>query len=114
DGRGLWFVESELWSGNTQVWITASALGTRPYGYSSFRYALTPHLRFGARNVIAVRVDNSQQPNSRWYSGSGIYRHVRLVTSDPMHVAQWGTYIATPVVSTDSSPGPLRTSAPHG
>ena len=96
---------------NSEVWINGQYLGKRPYGYSSFRYELTPNVRFGAgRNVIAVRVDNSQQPNSRWYSGSGIYRHVRLVTSDPMHVAQWGTYITTPVVSVDSSHVTIRTS----
>ncbi|TMC67455.1 MAG: glycoside hydrolase family 2, partial [Chloroflexi bacterium] len=66
---------------NSEVWINGQYLGKRPYGYSSFRYELTPNVRFGAgRNVIAVRVDNSQQPNSRWYSGSGVYRHVRLVT----------------------------------
>src|SRR5213596_3573335 len=110
DSGKLVFVEFDGVYRNSEVWINGSSLGKRPYGYSSFRYALTPHLRFGARNVIAVRVDNSQQPNSRWYSGSGIYRHVRLVTSDPMHVAQWGTYIATPVVSTDSSPVTIRTS----
>src|SRR5207245_6674466 len=62
---------------NSEVWINGHYLGKRPYGYSSFSYELTPHLRYGtAGNVIAVRVDNSQQPNSRWYSGSGIYRHV--------------------------------------
>src|SRR5216117_3912775 len=98
------FVEFDGVYRNSEVWINGQYLGKRPYGYSSFRYELTPNVRFGAgRNVIAVRVDNSQQPNSRWYSGSGIYRHVRLVTSDPMHVAQWGTYITTPVVSVDSS-----------
>src|SRR6266480_3328102 len=80
------------------------------YGYSSFRYELTPHLHYRVRNVIAVRVDNSQQPNSRWYSGSGIYRHVRLVTTDPMHVARWGTYITTPVMAVDSSHVTIRTS----
>ncbi len=110
DNGKLVFVEFDGVYRNSEVWINGSYLGKRPYGYSSFRYALTPHLRFGARNVIAVRVDNSQQPNSRWYSGSGIYRHVRLVTSDPIHVAQWGTYITTPLVSGDSSPVTIRTS----
>jgi beta-galactosidase len=104
------FVEFDGVYRNSEVWINGQYLGKRPYGYSSFRYELTPQLRFGARNVIAVRVDNSQQPNSRWYSGSGIYRHVRLVTSDPTHVAEWGTYITTPVVSGDSSHVTIRTS----
>jgi beta-galactosidase len=104
------FVEFDGVYRNSEVWINGEYLGKRPYGYSSFRYELTPHLRYGtARNVIAVRVDNSQQPNSRWYSGSGIYRHVRLVISDPVHVDQWGTYVTTPAVSAESSLVTLRT-----
>ena len=111
DSGKVVFVELDGVYRNSEVWINGQYLGKRPYGYSSFQYELTPHLHYGAaRNVIAVRVDNSQQPNSRWYSGSGIYRHVRLVTSDPMHVAQWGTYITTPVVSVDSSHVTIRTS----
>src|SRR5437867_1209403 len=112
DSGKVQFVEFDGVYRNSEVWINGVHLGKRPYGYSSFRYELTPHLRYrgGARNVIAVRVDNSQQPNSRWYSGSGIYRHVRLVTSDPMHVDEWGTYITTPVVSADSSHITIRTS----
>ena len=94
---------------NSEVWINGAYLGKRPYGYSSFRYELTPHLRYHAPNVIVVRVDNSAQPNSRWYSGSGIYRHVRLVTSDPVHVDHWGTYITTPRVADDSSHVTIRT-----
>ena len=97
------FVEFDGIYRNSEVWINGQYLGKRPYGYSSFQYELTPHLRYGTRNVIAVRVDNSEQPNSRWYSGSGIYRHVRLVMTDPVHVDHWGTYITTPVVSADSS-----------
>ena len=110
DSGKVVFVEFDGVYRNSEVWINGQSLGKRPYGYSSFRYELTPHLRYRARNVIAVRVDNSQQPNSRWYSGSGIYRHVRLVTSDPVHAAQWGTYITTPVVSVDSSHVTIRTS----
>ncbi len=65
---------------NSEVWINGHYLGKRPNGYISFQYDLTPHLKYGAeKNVIAVKVDNSQQPNSRWYTGSGIYRNVRLV-----------------------------------
>src|SRR6266705_1913395 len=95
---------------NSEVWINGQYLGKRPYGYSSFRYELTPHLRLSrARNVIAVRVDNSRQPNSRWYSGSGIYRHVRLVITDPVHVDQWGTYVTTPEVTPDSARVTIRT-----
>ena len=59
---------------NSEVWVNGHHLGSRPYGYISFYYDLTPHLVDG-ENVVAVRVDNSHQPNTRWYSGSGIYRH---------------------------------------
>ncbi len=111
DSGRLVFVEFDGVYRNSEVWINGQYLGKRPYGYSSFRYELTPHLRYGTeRNVIAVRVDNSQQPNSRWYSGSGIYRHVRLVTTDRVHVDQWGTYITTPAVSAESSRVTILTS----
>ena len=103
------FIEFDGVYRNSEVWINGHYLGKRPYGYSSFRYALT-HLHYGKqRNVIAVRVDNSQQPNSRWYSGSGIYRHVRLVKTNPVHVDQWGTYVTTPLVSAESSRVTIRT-----
>jgi len=89
---------------NSEVWINGEFLGKRPYGYSSFQYELSPFLKYGVeKNVLAVRVDNSKQPNSRWYSGSGIYRHVRLVRTAPIHVDQWGTFITTPAVSEDSA-----------
>lgn len=75
-------------------------MGFRPNGYISFRYDLTPYLKFGAqKNVIAVKADNSVQPNSRWYSGSGIYRNVWLVTTNKIAVDHWGTYVTTPQVS---------------
>ncbi|MFT3994019.1 MAG: glycoside hydrolase family 2 TIM barrel-domain containing protein [Dysgonomonas sp.] len=88
---------------NSKVWVNGQLLGERPNGYISFRYDLTPYLRFGEKNVIAVRVDNSQQPNSRWYSGSGIYRNVWLVKTNPVHVSQWGTYVTTPAVSKENA-----------
>lgn len=84
---------------NSDVWINGHHLGRRPNGYVSFQYDLTPHLVAG-ENVVAVRVDNSNQPNSRWYSGSGIYRHVWLTATDPLHVAQWGTFVTTPEIGT--------------
>lgn len=83
---------------NSTVWVNGHLLGNRPFGYSTFEYELTPYLLDGD-NVVAVKVDNSLQPNSRWYSGSGIYRHVWLTTSAPIHVAQWGTFVTTPKVS---------------
>lgn len=79
---------------NSDVWINGHHLGHRPNGYISFAYDLTPYLKKGP-NTIAVRVDNSLQPNSRWYSGSGIYRHVWLDIRPKEHIAQWGTYITT-------------------
>src|SRR6266487_1473334 len=115
DSGRLVFVEFDGVYRNSEVWINGQYLGKRPYGYSSFRYELTPRLRYGTeRNVIAVRVDNSQQPNSRWYSGSGIYRHVRLVTTDPVHVDQWGTYVTTPAVNPDSAHVTVRTTLRNG
>ena len=78
---------------NAKVWINGTLLGRRPYGYSSFRYDLTPYIIYGGKNVVAVRVDNSDQPNSRWYSGCGIYRHVWLNKTARIHVAHWGTHV---------------------
>ena len=80
---------------NSDVWINGVHLGHRPYGYISFAYDITDHLVPGV-NVVAVRVDNSRQPSSRWYTGSGIYRHVWLSVVDPLHVGHWGTYLTTP------------------
>ena len=82
---------------NSSVYINGHLLGTRPYGYISFSYDLTPYINWNGDNVIAVKVDNSDQPNSRWYSGCGIYRDVRIVKANPVHVAQWGTYITTKI-----------------
>lgn len=80
---------------NSRVYFNGHELGYRPYGYSSFRYEITPYLRADGKNVVAVRVDNSDQPNSRWYSGCGIYRHVWLTEAAPVSVSHWGTYITT-------------------
>jgi beta-galactosidase len=89
---------------NSEVWINGHYLGKRPYGYSSFRYELTSFLKYGKENnVLAVKVDNSQQPNSRWYSGSGIYRNVWMVRTEKIAVDHWGTYVATSDVTEQSS-----------
>ena len=88
---------------NSQVWLNGTSLGTRPYGYSSFEYDLTPYAKFGSTsNVIAVRVNNNQ-PTSRWYSGSGIYRNVWLTVVDPVHVTNSGVFVTTPTVSSSSA-----------
>jgi beta-galactosidase len=94
---------------NSEVFVNGKSLGVYPYGYSSFSYDLTPYLNFGKENVIAVRVDNSQQVNSRWYSGSGIYRHVWMMVTDPVHVAHWGVGITTPVVSAKKATVQVKT-----
>jgi beta-galactosidase len=89
---------------NSEVWINDHYLGKRPYGYSSFQYDLSSYLKFGnGKNVIAVKVDNSQQPNSRWYSGSGIYRNVWLTITDKIHIPYNGTYITTPHINSKSA-----------
>lgn len=89
---------------NSEVWINGHYLGKRPNGYMSFEYNLTPFLKFNNRdNEILVKVDNSEQPNSRWYSGSGIYRNVWLKTVDKLHVDLWGTFVTTPEVTKDSA-----------
>jgi len=89
---------------NSQVWINGTSLGTRPYGYSTFQYDLTKYVKTdGSNNVIAVKVDNSSQPNSRWYSGSGIYRNVWLTALNTVHVAYNGGFITTPSVSATSA-----------
>lgn len=89
---------------NSEVWINGKYLGIRPNGYISFRYDLTRHIHFGNKeNIIAVKVDNSKQPNSRWYSGSGIYRNVWLVKTNPVHIDHWGTFVTTPQVNEDSA-----------
>jgi beta-galactosidase len=94
---------------NSEVFINGKSLGIYPYGYSSFSYKLTPFLEYDQENVIAIRVDNSQQVNCRWYSGSGIYRHVWMMVTDPVHVAQWGVGISTPEVSSKKATVQVKT-----
>jgi beta-galactosidase len=81
---------------NSEVWINGNYLGKRPYGYVPFSYELTKYLQFGKKNVIAVKVDNSHQPDSRYYTGSGIYRDVKLVSHGKVFIEQYGTFITTP------------------
>jgi beta-galactosidase len=81
---------------NGTVYVNGHELGTRPYGYASFAYDITPYLRYDRENRVEVRVDNSDQPNSRWYSGCGIYRNVWLRQLSATHVDKWGTHVVTP------------------
>ena len=85
---------------NSTVYVNGQEVGFRPYGYSSFEYDITPYVRQGD-NVVAVRVDNSDQPNSRWYSGCGIYRHVWLTQTNPIHIKHWGVYVNNGRVEVD-------------
>jgi beta-galactosidase len=102
------FIEFDGVYQNSEVWINGQYLGKRPYGYIGFAYELTPHLHSG-ENVVAVKVDNSLQPNSRWYTGSGIYRHTWLVAVNPVHVARWGTFVTTPRVAREAATMHVRT-----
>lgn len=88
---------------NAEVWINGHLLGNHPHGYTSFEFDLTPWLKpSGQENVLAVRVRNEGK-NSRWYSGSGIYRHVCLTITEPVHVPTWGMFVTTPEVSQDKA-----------
>ena len=99
------FIEFDGVMMNSDVWINGYHLGKRPYGYISFQYELTKHLNFGKdkTNVLAVRADNSLQPASRWYTGSGIYRHVKLISTGTTHIDKWGVFVTTPKISTDKA-----------
>jgi beta-galactosidase len=94
DGRRV-EIEFEGAAMGAEVWCNGVPLGRWAYGYTPFRFDLTPHLRAGANNVLSVRVDNSAQPNSRWYSGSGLYRPVWLRVTDPVRVPAGGVWVTT-------------------
>lgn len=95
-----YFIEFDGVYMNSTVYVNGQKVGNRPYGYSSFEYDITPYVKEG-ENVVAVRVDNSDQPNSRWYSGCGIYRHVWLTKTHPVHVKHWGVYVHDGKVEVD-------------
>ena len=93
---------------NARVWLNGQRLGERPYGYSSFALELTPHLRYGAENVLAVRL-SPEDRSSRWYPGAGIYRNVWLTITGPVHVGHWGTYVTTPEVTDEKATVAVKT-----
>jgi beta-galactosidase len=102
-GRRI-YIEFDGVMANSTVYINGTSLGTRPYGYISFGYEITSQVTFGtSENVIAVKADNSLQQASRWYTGAGIYRHVRLVAVNPVHIGTWATYVTTPTITTASA-----------
>lgn len=78
---------------NTSVYVNGKLVGIRPYGFIGFGFDITPFLNKKGENVVAVRIDNAQQPNCRWYTGCGIYRHVYLLRSDEVRLAQWGVQV---------------------
>ena len=91
------FVDFDGAMANAKVWLNGEPVGGWPYGYQPFRVELTPHVRFGAENVLAVRLDTVRW-GSRWYPGGGLYRNVWLVKTPPVHVGHWGVYVTTPVM----------------
>jgi beta-galactosidase len=97
------FIEFEGVYMNAEVSLNGNLLGRHPYGYTTFHYDLTPYLKIGEENTLTVVVDNDCQLNSRWYSGSGIYRYVWLMVAEPVHVAHWGVSVTTPEVSPDAA-----------
>lgn len=99
-GRRI-FIDFDGAMANAKVWLNGEYVGTWPYGYNAFRLELTPFVKFGAKNVLAVQLDTTKW-GSRWYPGAGIYRNVWLVKTAPVHVGHWGVYVTTPSV-TDAS-----------
>jgi len=95
-GENEVFIEFDGVYSNGEVHCNGSFCGRRPYGYSSYCYDLTGFVEAGKTAIVSVRVDNSRQPNSRWYTGSGIYRHVWLTVASPTRVGHWGVFVTTP------------------
>jgi beta-galactosidase len=93
---------------NAEFWLNGEYLGDHPYGYTSFSFDITDKIKFGKKNIIAVQVKNEGQ-NSRWYSGSGIYRHVWLKIFEPVHGSPWEIYITTPDADTSSAEVNIKT-----
>jgi beta-galactosidase len=94
---------------NAEIRVNGQLIMRHIYGYTSFFCDITPYVRYGEANFISVNVNNDAVPNSRWYSGSGIYRHVWLEVRDPLHIASWGVSVTTPAVSTERSVAQVRT-----
>lgn len=93
---------------DTKVWLNGEYVGRWPYGYATFHFDITPYLRADKENVLAVRLYNREN-SARWYPGGGIYRHVWLIKTEPVHIPRWGVYITTPEVSAESATVRIRT-----
>jgi beta-galactosidase len=103
------FIDFDGAMANAKVWLNGEPVGGWPYGYQPFRVELTSQVRFGAENVLAIRLDTVRW-GSRWYPGAGLYRNVWLVKTPPVHVGQWGVYVTTPAFTSGAtvSPAVLR------
>jgi beta-galactosidase len=111
DAQKRVFIDFDGVMANSDVWINGYHLGKRPYGYIGFEYEMTGHLNFGPgkTNILSVRADNSVQPASRYYTGSGIYRHVHLKITDPVHIDNWGVFVTTPQVTSAKATVHIKT-----
>ena len=99
---------------NSEVWINGHYLGKRPNGFVSFQYELSSYINYGGKNTIAVKVDHSKFADSRWYTGSGIYRNVYLITTEPLHIALWGVGFTTPKVSAENAQANVNVTVSNG
>ena len=89
---------------NAKFWLNGKYLGENPYGYSPTHFDLTDFLKKdGTQNIISVHVDHSRYADSRWYTGSGIYRNVKLITTDKLHIPIWGTFVTTPEITAEKA-----------
>ena len=104
------YIEFDGVMGNSTIYVNGTQIGNHPYGYVSFRYDVTKNIKFGAENVLAVKTDTSVQPASRFYAGAGIYRRVRVIATDPVHIDQYATYVQTPAPTTTSATVQVSTS----
>jgi beta-galactosidase len=108
EGKRVW-IEFDGVMHNSDVWLNGEHLGHRPSGYVSFRYDVSDKIKTGGANTLVVKADTSAQPASRWYSGGGIYRHVRMVIAHPAHVSPWGVFISTPEVTAANATVSVKT-----
>ncbi len=96
------FIDFDGAMANAKIWLNGQYIGEWPYGYTSFRINLTPYLNYGEKNVISVRLD-TENFDSRWYPGAGIYRNVWLVKTNPVHINHWGIYLTTPEITKEEA-----------
>ncbi|MBT6837518.1 MAG: DUF4982 domain-containing protein, partial [Bacteroidetes bacterium] len=96
------FIDFDGAMSNAKVWLNGEYIGEWPYGYTSFRFNLTPYIKYDQDNVLCVRLDNENN-DSRWYPGAGIYRNVWLVKTNPVHIDHWGIYLTTPKITKENA-----------